>query len=214
VAKDIPDVYLRFEGIKGECNDTQHPGKMDNPPAGVKDGWITVSRLGFGFGWGGADKPGPGTGAKGAAAPAPAAAPAKPAAGGAGAKQEGTFKPVDFSLTKNPDIASNFLLKSFYDKTPISKVEVEICRYGGTGQAIQDVKIPFLRLIFENVHLTSYQIELGDDSLPSEVITFNYEVARMESIWTDNETGDRRASQPNRAGWDFKNHCDKITASN
>ena len=34
-----------------------------------------------------------------------------------------------------------------------------------------------------------------------------YEIAQLTSTWTDNDTGERLQSRPNRAGWDFINHC-------
>jgi len=46
MAGDIPDVYLKFHDLKGECNDKSHPGD---------DGWITVKSFNFGFGFTGSD---------------------------------------------------------------------------------------------------------------------------------------------------------------
>jgi len=44
--EDLPDVYLRFDGFKGECNDDAHPGEK---------GWITIKSFTFGFGFPGQD---------------------------------------------------------------------------------------------------------------------------------------------------------------
>jgi hypothetical protein len=41
--------------------------------------------------------------------------------------------------------------------------------------------------------------------LPSEEVQFEYSIVRMESLWTDNAIGDRKPSQPMKAGWDLEN---------
>jgi len=44
--EDLPDVYLRFHGFVGECNDENHKGEH---------GWITIKSFSFGFGLPGRD---------------------------------------------------------------------------------------------------------------------------------------------------------------
>src|SRR5438874_487628 len=62
MASDLPDVFIRFEGVKGGSLDPTHPGDLADTPASAgpqgsppKDGWIGIKRFSFGFGWGGSE---------------------------------------------------------------------------------------------------------------------------------------------------------------
>jgi type VI protein secretion system component Hcp len=70
------------------------------------------------------------------------------------------------------------------------------------GTKSSDIKIPFLRMVFQTVRITKVSLSLSNDDLPSETITLDYDRVRMEYLWTDNETGERVGDRPCRAGWD------------
>jgi len=114
--------------------------------------------------------------------------------------------PLEFpevTITKSSDLVSTRLLKEkCHSGSPIPHIEVVACRYGGNDD--KNPKIPFLRLIFDDVYITSITFALSQDELPAETIKFTYDIVRMETIWTDNETGDRLTSEPNRCGWNKK----------
>jgi type VI protein secretion system component Hcp len=107
------------------------------------------------------------------------------------------------TITKSSDLVSTRLLKEkCHSGAAIKVIEVVACRYGGNDD--KNPKIPFLRLFFEDVYITSITFALSQDELPAETIKFTYDIVRMETIWTDNETGDRLTSEPNRCGWNKK----------
>jgi type VI protein secretion system component Hcp len=204
---DLPDVYLRFEGIKGECLDSGHPGDfakaVTQNQSDLKEGWIGISRFSFGFGWGGskdasANAQGAPPGGKGAATAGPS--PKSAAKGASAGSKGGTLAPKEFSFSKSPNVASIPLVMKCYNGETIPKVEVEVCRYGGSGQ---NLKIPFLHLVFEEVQLVDCKLDLTDNALPSESVVFKFGKVTMETVWTDNETGDRVLSEPRRVIWDF-----------
>jgi type VI protein secretion system component Hcp len=194
MADAIADVYVRLDGMKGECTDASHPGSK---------GWIQIKSFNFGFGmkegsWesgsstdGGSGHAGSGNGA---------------GSGGAGA----TPLPLEFpevTLTKSSDVATTALLKEkCHEGSPISMLELIACRYGGNNP--NKPKIPFLRIIFKDVYICSVSLSLSQDELPGETIKFTYDIVQMETIWTDNETGDRLTSEPNRCGWNKKRNVE------
>jgi len=201
--EDLPDVYLRLDDFIGECNDQNHKGE---------DGWITIKSFSFGFGFPGRDgaseaddddddsttQPGAhgATGAKGAVA----AKPKKKKR-----KQKGSMKsgPMTFdciSFSKSSDSTSFKLMEWCHQGKEIPEVNLHACRYGGEGK---DVKMVFLDLTFENVHLKSCKLNLATDNLPTEDIEFEYEKVHMKCIWTDNATGARLTSTPISVGWDL-----------
>jgi len=207
------DVYLKFENpawsgdkaLIGESMDESHPGK---------EGWIQIKSFSFGFGAGDASAVAE---AKTYRAKAKtledyqkedqdrekAKARKETKVGG---KSWGKSGPLDFdkfSFTKSADLMSSRLVAICHKGDIIPKVHIEAVRYGGSGTEMRDIKIPFLRLIFENVHLKSIKLNLTNEDLPSEDIDFEYDVVRMESIWTDNATGNRLPQEPIRAGWNL-----------
>jgi len=209
MADALADVYVRLEGFTGECTDDQHPGE---------DGWIQIKSFNFGFGmregsWdenasqnasraGGSTNSGSSTG--GGAGGGGSTGGSRSGSSGSGSGVSNV--PLEFpevTITKSSDLVSTRLLKEkCHSGAPIPIVEVVACRYGGNDE--KNPKIPFLRLIFEEVYITSITFALSQDELPTETIKFNYDIVRMETIWTDNETGDRLTSDPNRCGWDKK----------
>lgn len=204
------DVYVRFEGIVGECMDEKHPGV---------DGWFQIKSFNFSFSAKDKGENPPAAGIKklkgkteeerlrevNDALQKVQQARDREAKGKKkdSAKDEAPHDHPDVSVSKVLDSASATIwgTKCYEGKT-ISKVEVEACRSGGTS----DEKIPFVRLVFESVYVTKISMSIPEDALPSESLDFHYERVRIESIWTDNETGERRVDRPQRFGWDFENN--------
>jgi len=186
MSEALADVYVRLEGTKGECTDAAHPGDK---------GWIQIKSFSFGFGmhegsWDSGDSTAKSSGGAGDGT----------SSGKAGASN----LPLDFpevTITKSSDLASTPLLKEkCHEGGSIPMLELIACRYGGNDR--KRPKIPFLRIIFKKVYINSISLSLSQDELPGETIKFTYDIVQMETIWTDNETGDRLTSEPNRCGWD------------
>jgi type VI protein secretion system component Hcp len=202
MAGDIPDVYLRFEGFTGECNDFKHPGD---------DGWITVQSFSFGFGFQGSDGSSSDdqdsssqatSGTTGNQTPNVAAqnpkAKRKPKSP---AMQSGPMTFDSISFTKGSDVMSSSLMDACHKGHPIDTVELQACRYGGGPN---NDKVPFLHLIFKNVTLKTCNLNLATEGLPSEDITFDYKKVEMKCMWTDNATGKPLEEQPITTGWDLQ----------
>ena len=188
MSEGLPDVYVRFEGIEGECMDDKHPGKA---------GWFPIKSFNFNFSVKDAgDSEKPSEDKKGGDK--------KKAAPKAAARDEGPLSHPDVSLSKNLDSSSARIWDTkCYSGQEILEVELEACRSGGMSGAD---KIPFVRLVFEGVYIKSISMSIAEDALPAETMQFSYERARIESIWTDNDTGERCNTQPRIFGWDFENH--------
>jgi type VI protein secretion system component Hcp len=229
MAEDSADFYVRFvpkEGqpaIVGECTDELHPGKeYPRPPGGYpKDyrgqdvvfGWFQVTSFTFGFDVKIPDESGQ------TATPTPPAAgtagrPATPGAGTGGnaartppARQASSQDSEDYnrpevSIAKKLDAAStSFWLNNCYQGQELARVEAEACRSGGREGT---VKTPFVRLVFEDVSISSISMSLPDNALPTETLQFKYKKVQMESIWTGNETGERKVGRPRTFGWNFE----------
>jgi type VI protein secretion system component Hcp len=203
--EDLPDVYLRFDGFVGECNDEDHLGE---------DGWITIKSFSFGFGFPGRDgasesesddddsttrQNNPAApGAKGAPAATPSKKKKKKHPRGSMKSGPMTFDCITF--TKSSDSTSHKLMEWCHQGKQIDEVNLHACRYGGERG---EEKMTFLDLTFENVHLKSCKLNLATDNLPSEDIEFEYEKVHMKCIWTDNATGNRLTSTPISVGWDL-----------
>jgi type VI protein secretion system component Hcp len=205
VASDLPDVYLRFLGkwgsgpLKGECMDEKHPGEA---------GWIQIKSFSFGFG---VPETGDSFQAKTGKAKTQAEINKEAAEKKAAEKKKqkdseswGKSGPLNFdkfSFAKSTDRLSAALIAICHDGNyKIPKVVVEAVRYGG---ASEDVKIPFLRLVFEQVRLKSCKLNLTNEDLPAEDVEFEYDIVNVSCLWTDNATGDRRPERPIRAGWNL-----------
>lgn len=201
------DIYVRLDGIKGECTEDLHPGA---------EGWIQIKSFSFGFGL-------KDSGLRGTTSTR---------IGGARTEEEryrevvqirkeqqaevvrqsrnkvapiddGAFDFRPAKLDKTLDLTSTTLWSDHSHKgTIIPQIELVACRYGGAGTASADIKIPFLRLVFEEVRVTQISLGLSDDDLPEESMEFDFRRVRMETLWTDNETGVRLLDRPCRAGWD------------
>jgi type VI protein secretion system component Hcp len=203
MADALSDVYVRLKDLKGESTDDAHPGK---------DGWIQIKSFNFGFGMkdsaidgstatSGANSSTGSAGSSGRGGTNP-----RGSGPGSGDDSPLDFHPVTF--TKACDLSSSKLLKDkCHEGAPLEELELVACRYGGNDD--QNLKIPFLQLIFKNVHIGSISLNLGQDELPSETITFKYDIVEMATIWTDNETGSRLTSDPKRCRWDNSKHNNK-----
>lgn len=200
MAGDIPDVYLRFDGFTGECNDLNHQGE---------DGWITVKSFSFGFGFQGSDgtvdeddDPGPValTPASGNGKPGQTVPPKPRRKRRSEPLKSGpmTFDCISFS--KASDCMSASLMDACHRGELISTVELHACRYGGGPN---NEKVPFLHLVFSNVHLKTCKLNLATEGMPGEDIEFEYEKVEMKCMWTDNATGKPLDEQPIGAGWDL-----------
>jgi type VI protein secretion system component Hcp len=202
----LADVYVKLDGFTGECTDDQHHGD---------EGWIQIKSFNFGFGMKEGSWDTDSSNASSARTPSGSSGSGSgggsSGGGGSGSRHSGggsgvSNLPLEFpevSITKTSDLVSTRLLKEkCHSGSPIPHIEVVACRYGGNDD--ENPKIPFLRLIFDDVYITSITFALSQDELPAETIKFTYDIVRMETIWTDNETGDRLTSEPNRCGWNKK----------
>ncbi|HZR21581.1 MAG TPA: type VI secretion system tube protein Hcp [Verrucomicrobiae bacterium] len=190
---DLPDVYLRFVGdpgeYTGESTDDMHPGE---------DGWITIRSFNFGFGFPGKDD------SSGEEKPKTdknttngQVKPTKKTKTEGGRSGPMTFDPISFS--KSSDLMSISLMKACRDASKIKQVVLHACRAGGTDG---DVKMVFIEITFDDVHLKSCKLNLTTEGLPSEDIEFTYEKVAMTSYWTDNATGgDRLKYGPLSVSW-------------
>lgn len=205
MAGDIPDVYLRFDGFTGECNDLNHTGE---------DGWITVKAFSFGFGLQGADGASGEEDDSASSAAAPATGNGKPGQPAQptptprpGRKRPSTpmkSGPMTFdciSFSKASDVMSSGLMDACHKGEVISTVELHACRYGGGPN---NEKVPFLHLVFSNVHLKTCKLNLATEGMPSEDVEFEYEKVEMKCMWTDNATGKPLDEQPIAVGWDLQ----------
>jgi type VI protein secretion system component Hcp len=204
MAGDLPDVYLQFpqeQDFKGECNDVDHPGE---------EGWITIKSFTFGFGFPGKDDSSESEDDKKKKEKDDKTKGTKDAKGEKDGKKKGkktegmksgpmTFDPISFS--KSSDRMSTSLMKACRLGDPIDKVVLHVCRPGGTDG---DVKLPFLIMTFEDVHVKSCKLNLVTDGLPTEDVEFSYEKVKMTSYWTDNATGgDRLKYGPLSVEWEM-----------
>ena len=200
------DVYALFEGLVGECTDKDHPG--DN-------GWTQISSFSFGFGF---HKKSPLPVGKGGtsgkknleqihkkveAQDAKMAAMAANKAGGKSDKDWGHSGALDFekvTFSKKADFMSKRLVEICHAGISIPKVMIVMCRPGGTNR---DEKTEFLSLLFEEVYLKTSVLNLAVEGLPTEDYSFEYNIVRLKSVWTDNAIGNRRPDQPIGAGWNL-----------
>jgi len=204
MADNLPDVYVRLDGLEGESADFKHPGKQ---------GWVQIKGFSFGFGLKGADstnlaslaKKGKGADLEAQNKALLAHIQASKGKGKGEKKDDGPFDRPDVTLNKTLDLASTDIWKKkCHSGEPIAKVEVVACRYGGESG---DEKIPFLTLIFEGVQVKSISLGLSNDEAPTESIHFRYDHVKMKYIWTSNDMGMRvRGASAPRAGWNFKDN--------
>ena len=217
------DFYVRFvpedgqKPIIGECTDELHPGKKYPRPAGgypknyrgedIVFGWFQVEKFSFGFDVKVDDegtkteKPADKSVGKSSTGQAP-----HTTTGRAGGKDDdSSYTRPNVSISKHLDSASTtFWLKNCYEGQALKKVEAEACRSGGQEGA---VKTPFVRLVFEDVYIETISLSLPEDALPEESLQFSYTRVQMESIWTSNETGERKVGRPRSFGWNFEDNA-------
>jgi type VI protein secretion system component Hcp len=216
---------MRFDGrwagkqLRGDSSDDQHPGEFaeGEDKRDRKDGWVQIKKFSFGFGGEKSDALQKSTSTlptekdpvkqvealKKAIAARDKAEKKAQTQAKEGWGKSGPLNFDKFSFTKATDRLSPVLTQiSHAGGYKIPMVEVEAVRYGGTGDSF---KIPFLRVIFKNVYITSCKLNLVNEESPSEDIEFEYDSLEMETLWTDNATGDRAPGDPVRVGWDLPN---------
>lgn len=227
MAEEKADVYLRFDGIKADCRDVMHPGDFDKIVKSSKanapkhDGWMAVKHFTFGFGWegGGEDLKDGGMPEKmkqGLRAKHYSEEQIKEldkqwreehknetkAKAGKSSKEGHRLKPKPFTFSKYPDAASDDLMAKVIalEDRKVGKVVLEMCR---PSNADRTQKIAFFRLILEDVTIVKCGLQISGDPNPTEDITFEFEKATMQSLWTSNATGDKQGGDMQSAGWDF-----------
>lgn len=217
MAADSADIYLKFEGewgnpqkkLVGDCMDDRHPGG---------EGWIQIRSFSFGFGSGDntrASEARPTTPVRGRTAEervqalegvvarqgAALAARDRPAREQQSWGKSGPLDFERFSFSKSTDRLSPILVEmSHGGDYKIPRITVEAVRYGGTGE---DFKIPFVKLVFEEVYIKSVKLNLVSDELPTEDVEIEYDTVKLHTLWTDNATGNRLPQEPIRIGWNL-----------
>jgi hypothetical protein len=128
-----------------------------------------------------------------------------------GAKEESAqLKPKEFRFSRNPGPASKAILANLQKgpgKTEMG-AELIVCRPAGTDIPNGEragAKIPFLKFIFNRIQLTKCSLGISKDSPPSEDIEFWFDEVKMETMWTDNETGEKLPGGKNTISFDFGN---------
>jgi type VI protein secretion system component Hcp len=227
------DVYLRFEGIKGDCLDLMHPGDFDKIPRYLeakrrpkKDGWIAIQSFTFKFGWGmgdddkkagGLSKEEKETMKKNKVPDAEIAKldkkrreeQQKDTTKKKDAKKDGksdkdeTLGKAKFSFNKLTDAASDDLMARIKAKED-REISRAVVEMCRPAAADASKKDAFLRLIFENVIVTDCKLDVSSDPVPKESVEFHYDKVTMQSIWTYNTSGKEDPGGPNTAGWDFE----------
>ena len=198
MAENVPDVYVRLDGLQGESSDVAHPGE---------DGWVQIKGFSFSFGLKAAGDKGKKLDPKDFKTPADYQKALKKAKDEKkkteNEKDDGPFERPEVTLNKTLDIASRTIWRDkCHAGDSIPKVEVVACRYGGEQG---DEKIPFATLIFEKVQVRSVSMSISADDLPAESIHFRYDAVKLKYIWTANDSGSRvRGAAAPRAGWDFE----------
>jgi hypothetical protein len=227
MADNLADVFLKFTDadpeIPGESTDDLYPDE---------DGWLGIQSFSFGFGWGGsATSEGELAGLRRKIAveedPAKRAEYARQAEvlekklaadktaqsgkkdGKAGAKEDSNqLKPKEFRFSRSPGPASKALLANLLKGPGREELGAQliVCRPAGTdipNGAREGVKIPFLKFFFWRIQLTKCSLSISKDQPPSEDIEFSFEKVQMETMWTDNETGEKLPGGKNTIFFNF-----------
>jgi len=204
---DLPDVYLRFVDatpeIRGESSDAAYSGD---------DGWLSIKSFSFGFGWTDHTTAGLDDLRRQLARENDAnkkellqkkifdlekkQRDSAPTSGGnAKGDDAQQLKQREFSFTRNPGPASKDILAHIKKgMTEVIGAELIVCRAAGVQMpngTPKDAKTPFLKFVFTEVELTKCQLQITRDQPPSESVEFWFKEIEMETIWTDNETGER-----------------------
>jgi type VI protein secretion system component Hcp len=84
--------------------------------------------------------------------------------------------------------------------------ELIVCRPAGVdipnGEK-KGAKVPFLKFVFDKIQLTKCSLAISKEQPPSEDIEFWFDKVTMETIWTDNETGEKLPGVKNTISFDF-----------
>jgi type VI protein secretion system component Hcp len=222
VADNLPDVYLRFIGGDETDPDIVIPGDSRDSYYNGSKGWFTITGFGFGFGWGGlrdtpkvvkplgkdaANDPKELLRAHNELVAQQSAGPQKSGAkAGTPEKKSGQLAAEVFSFTRTPSLASVFLIKKADSMEEVPMVELVVCRAAGVTNSEtikQGSKIPFLRFVFERVLVTECDLSVTSAPVPEESVKFRFRKVQMETVWTDNETGQRVPGGINRVTYNF-----------
>lgn len=216
MADNLPDVYLRFVGanpdIPGESMDEAYP---------AKEGWLEIKEFDFGFGWNGSAASGSAkhdaitkklsTGKPLSAQEADELSNAlKPKEAEKGTKSKKTdqaLQPNPCTFSRSPGPASISLLKVLRaGGDPIPKAEIIVCRAAAeaTFKAGKDAKIPFLQLVLERVTILDCKMSIAKEDAPTESVEFKFYKATIQTIWTDNATGEKTTGGLLSAWFDFE----------
>jgi type VI protein secretion system component Hcp len=221
---ELPDVYLKFVGadpkIRGESNDAAYP---------ESEGWLAVKSFGFGFGWDPENSSGnledlekrldnendpekrkalrKQIQAIQKKERAKAAKSGKKGAGKKGDKTK-TLKQRNFTFRRSPGPASKDILQNLIQRQEGSlEAELVLCRAAGVDMphgVPKDAKTPFLRFTFTGIELVDCKMDISRDQPPSESVEFWFAKVTMETVWTDNTTGEKIAGGKNRITFDFQ----------
>ncbi|HUR46978.1 MAG TPA: hypothetical protein VMZ27_13955 [Candidatus Saccharimonadales bacterium] len=219
MADNLPDVYLRFVGatpdIPGESMDAAYP---------AKEGWLEIKEFDFGFGWNGSAA---GGGAKHDAITkklstgkplsaqeadelSNALKPKEAEKDGKAKKTDQALQPNPCTFSRSPGVASIPLLKVLRaGGDPIPKAEIIVCRASAealspTEKDFKKAKIPFLQLVLERVTLVDCKMSIAKEDAPTESVEFKFYKATIQTIWTDNATGEKTAGGVLSAWFDFE----------
>jgi len=96
----------------------------------------------------------------------------------------------EVEVEKEVDLASHRLYHCCADQERvIPKVTIELCRASGK-------KVPFLKLVFEEVYITDCELSLdADDSLPTETITFKFHKVHINYQPVSKQSGEATGSE-------------------
>jgi type VI protein secretion system component Hcp len=180
------------------------------------EGWLCIKEFDFGFGWDGSS-----SGAKSDAI-AKKISSGKPISAQDAQeivkaksedkapkpkKKDQALTAHPFTFARTPGPASIALLKKLRaGGDPIPKAEIIVCRAAAEDSltAPKDSKIPFLQLTLEKVQLIDCKVTISKEQAPTENIEFKFGKAKMETIWTDNATGERTTGGALSVVFDFE----------
>jgi len=226
---DLPDVYLKFTDgdpeIRGESQDAAYPHS---------EGWLSIKSFTFGFGWDPQNTPGANLDSlrtqlvkekdeqkrvliqqkinaleKERSQQPAADHNQKGSTSGSKGDKGKTLRQRNFTFSRNPGPASKDLLLNLIKRKGKRELGAEliVCRAAGVDiphGAPKDAKTPFLKFVFSQVELVDCKMQVSRDQPPSESVEFWFGKVQMETIWTDNETGEKIPGGKNRISFDFQ----------
>ncbi len=95
---------------------------------------------------------------------------------------------MDFSFTKFFDKASDDLCQACWTGQQLKKIEIRSYRASGSSD-VGSGATEYLKVVMENVIVSSYSISGGGDELPIENLTLNYTIVSYSYLPVVFETG-------------------------